>query len=360
MHAVADARFLYFCPGTDAGVLDAEAKPMPSGGLAYGKTWIRGANELDFDAGLSLWVIAVDAPLGSDVGCADINALEAADAGSIRVPPVVVKGERDATLADAGTLEGTDAAAAADASAVADAAAGSKATALDAALLDTGSDVHDASLGQPGLDASAGDAAVELAVTDMRVAPFVTFPPGSFARAKSSLLIAAGCIGPVSRAQAAYCGTASAVASSLQPYWLPLSRVTTFDSVGLQFVNASDVPRATLRSTPSDATLGAFFSVGYDVGIGEIAPQALHTGVPLADIGTDLRQVRLEIETSSGAEPLFSQSWQDTLQAAPDVELHNAGAFSIVLVGAVTVPRNRAFNPPRLVLLSNDPARPAR
>lgn len=342
VHGVADATLLYFCPEGEGGELQAEALPSPRGGLAYAETWVRSVDDFDFDAGLSEWIVAVETPLADDVRCGDVQKLALSDAGSQATPASGAEAVLDAGAVhkelDAALAFELDAAHA------------------DAAFTDASDAVVPVDSGSPDAASLERDAA-QANPRPPRVVPFVTFPAGSFDRAKSSLLIAGGCVGPVSSAQATYCGTSHAMQSSLQPYWVPLSRTTAFDSVGLQFINASDVPRATLRSTPDAGATGVFFSVGFDVGIGGIAPDALHTGVALADIGADLSSVQLAVEVGAGSDPVFTQTWQTVVREARDVELRDGGAFSFILLGAVTAPRSRAFNPARLMLISNDPVR---
>lgn len=344
VHGVADATLLYFCPEGEGGELQPEALPSPRGGLAYAETWVRTADDFDFDAGLSEWIVAVDAPLADDVRCGDLPKLVTSDAES-QAPSASGAG----VALDAGAVH-TELDASWSPSE-------SDAAGVDAAFTDASDAVVPFDSGSPDAASVERDAAGQVNPRAPRVVPFVTFPAGSFERAKSSLLIAGGCIGPVSSAQATYCGTSHAMQSSLQPYWVPLSRTTAFDSVGLQFINASDVPRATLRSSPDEGATGAFFSIGYDVGIGEIGPEALRIGVALVDIGAELSSVQLAIEVGAGSDPVFTQTWQAVVRQARDVELRDGGAFSFILLGAATAPRSRAFNPARLMLISNDPVR---
>jgi hypothetical protein len=171
------------------------------------------------------------------------------------------------------------------------------------------------------------------------------------------LLVAAGCIGPVPSAAALVCGSTHATPSALRPYWMPLSRITVFDAVGLQFVNASNLGQGSLRSSPDEGAMGAFFTVASDVGVGEIGPARLYGGIARDEIGSQLGRVNLRVEASVGSEPLFVQSWSETLHLAGNPELRNGSAYSLVLLGPVLDDRRAAGNPPQLILLANDPAR---
>jgi hypothetical protein len=309
-----------------------------------------------------LWLIASAGPLDSTLSCGDALALAgdaaaAHDAGlqleamhpALDAAPesdAAVHSARDASVhpwrefRDSATA--SDAAAAPDATIERDAAAHH--TAIDAAV--------DAAV---ALGSDSG-AVFEVGPAMLRVLPFVSFPPGSFEGAASSLLVAAGCVGPVADSAAAACGARFAAPSALAPVWVPLSRVSDFRTLGLQFVNASTLERATLRSSPGEGSEGAYFTVASSVGAGEIAPRETRTGVALADLGADLDTVQVRIESGSGSDPLLIQSWADTLHLSGDLELGNAQSYSMVLLGPLgTGTIAFAAQPPRVIVIPNDP-----
>jgi hypothetical protein len=341
VHGVRDAERLYFCAASATGEFDPGAKPEPSAGLAYGERWVRGAQAIDFSAALSIWVIASAGPLEGELSCAEALALaDGSDLGR-----------------DAGGSEAT--------AANLDGGLGAQRDAAGLTVRDAMASItHDLRYSDAAMDAGASrdasrpdaSSALQVGPTSLRVLPFVSFPADSFEQAASSLLIATGCVGPVAEAAAAACGVRHTAPSALAPVWVPLSRVLDFGTMGLQFVNASTLERATLRSSPSEGSDAAYFTVASSVGAGDIAPRESRTGVGIADLGTDLGAVAVRIESGTGSEPLLSQSWAETLQFSGDLELANARSFSFVLLGSLgTTGMGFVMQPPRVILIPNDP-----
>ncbi|HEX2733427.1 MAG TPA: hypothetical protein VHM70_17570 [Polyangiaceae bacterium] len=362
LHGVLDATYVYFCPARQTGEIDDDAVPMPPRGLAYGELWVRGASEFDFAAAVSLWLVASEQRLAEGTKCGEL-AMRAAEAlaESNAEPgdggPPSTEEPDAALLLDAATAaaEGHDAGLLSDASNWRDASQ----------ALQSGS-MSDAADGGDAAPRDAGSRAVSLESFDvrapglarrpkLRLSPFASFAEDSFQRASVSLLAATGCIGPIAERDLSACGLTVAAPSSLAPVWGPLSRIVDFSALGLQFLNASSLADATLRSAPDDQNMGVYLTVASDVGRGEIAPSQARSGVQLDDIGSDLSRTYLTVEQGLASEVLFSESWQAVLARSGNPELASGRPFTIALLGAVPPSANSTLNPTRMLIIENDP-----
>jgi hypothetical protein len=209
------------------------------------------------------------------------------------------------------------------------------------------------------IDAGAqSPAVIAVEVPALRMLPFAAFSAQSLEAERSSLLVASGCVGGYATPPSGVCSTNQQPGnSSLLPVFVHLSRLTRYDVLGLQFLNASVLDVATLRSDPSASpdSAGLYFTLASEVQLGQIAPPRLSTGVALESVGAPLADVALVIDVPGGAEPVFTSDWQSALDEAESEALRNGSGWSFVLVGS-PVGDDRQFNSLQLLLLPNDPA----
>jgi hypothetical protein len=173
------------------------------------------------------------------------------------------------------------------------------------------------------------------------------------------LVVATGCLGAPGLAdelEAAICGPAfSRDRSSFAGIVVPLSRLTDFGQLGLQFVHASDgFGELTLRSDPGE-TGGTFFTVASGVVLGEIAPYSARRSLTLQGLGEPLEDVVLDLSSGTSGSSLGTQSWLGAL-APNDITLVDGRAYTLVLIGAgVGAAEGLWWNAPMLTVVDNDP-----
>jgi hypothetical protein len=347
------------------GVLDAdrifvcrvgEDMPFPETGLAYGQSNVIAGDSYDLEDASSWVLIAAvgeqpSASCDELIAAAELQRASMTDAGARA--PVVNAGT---PLSDASA---TDVELRADAGDPADSGLGARDRPFEAGNDARAMPSVPALAADAGRDSGSGEVRLDAVdVPRLRVVPLATFQAGGLAPELSTLLVAAGCVGGYAEAPNGVCGDAYyRRQSSLTPIVVTLSRQNEYKSLGLQFVNASVVPLATLRSDPMAAVGGSFFTIGSEVGLGEIAPARLRTGIPLASVGEPLEDVELSVEERAGADPLFTTNWQAVLSVSGEPELRDGRGFSFVLLGS-PIGDGHQFAGLRLVLVSNDAGRP--
>lgn len=204
----------------------------------------------------------------------------------------------------------------------------------------------------PGPDAS------DLGASGTVVRRLVRWPAGSLAGEYSYLLAASGCFsgyGELSQRVAA-CGEAAArQGSSLTGRFTRLSRKRRFDSLSLQGFNASAAhPEIGLRSIPGEQADGLYFVLADGLASGQALPSNAVRGIGVADLGTDLEQVVLEIYGSSG-QVLETFRWGDVFAQSPAEALNNAQPVVLVFLGAPSDSAPAWANRAASILLFSDP-----
>lgn len=352
LSGVVDASFVYFCSERSVdGVRVFDDPVFPTDGLRYGEGLVLGPEALDWDEPLNWWLVASQRPLPEGASCRELysgldprrnsSGLEDPDGASAGD----TFGVADASVADASVVPGTD---------------------------DAGSDESSPPVREPDGSANSSDAAFDsesdaglrVDLPQLRFVPFVSIPAGVLGEELSYLLVASGCVGGYPAVADELCGASYASRqSSLAPVFASLSRRTEFSSLGLQFCNASALPRATLRSDPSAAEDGVFFTIGSDVVAGSVAPRSARTGVALEQIGTPLADVALRVESGLRSEPTYETTWSEMMMRSPPTEFANGRAVTLVLLGpaaplsSLGIADGTQFNSPVVVLISNDPGR---
>ncbi len=365
LNGVVDAKRVYLCPVDPvAGEPVTAALPWPRAGLEFGASALLPEREPDAHEGSAWHLVAVLEPLPDDMSCGEAAAWAArravADAGALQsdAGDASVVGQRP-SVDGPGSGEAGTPRPGLDATVSESNDAGVVGTRFDASSARL-SDVLDSPLPDAASPDAASDAGPRLAavtVPALRMVPFAAFSAQSLQPELSSLLVASGCVGGFGGAPDDVCGAAfESRRTSLLPAFVHLSRVTRFSVLGLQFLNASTLEAATLRSDPTSAesASGVYFTLASDVRIGQIAPSRLSTGVAREDVGEPLSDVVLTVDEPSRGDSVLVTDWQRVLDGWGTDELSNGSGWSFVLVGS-PVGDDRQFNGLRLLLLPNDP-----
>jgi hypothetical protein len=204
-----------------------------------------------------------------------------------------------------------------------------------------------------------GSGAAPAVRSALRVRGLPAIPAGTLNQGRSLALVANGCMGGASYSAMyaeKYCGAGYAVQSpTLSAVLVSLSRVVSFDRVGMQVVHASLATDAIQVDTiPAPPLPGSGVSIASNVVFGQVGPRPASVLNTADDLGSTRK---FHVEVSSQGRVLFSEAWTRVLESGGLSELSATHTYALVLSG----PRGdldavpKLWNGPALTAIAVDP-----
>lgn len=247
----------------------------------------------------------------------------------------------------------------------------------DAGSLDAGSwlgtgslDAGSPDVGSPSVDASLSDASAPSSSSGDAGPPDAAFSPPSVRVAELPRLVAGtylersylfatgGCIGaPGLDPLEIRCGPGfDGDRSSFSAVFVPLSRVTGFNAVGLQVVHANaTLAELTVRSDPQGSE-GAYFTLASGLVLGGVQPYTAQRSLSVSDLGEPLSQVSISVASWPGGYPVLDVPWPTALEPN-GIALQDGRAFALVVIGGEPGSGGRYENPASITVVASDPLR---
>jgi hypothetical protein len=203
-----------------------------------------------------------------------------------------------------------------------------------------------------------GGAAPEVR-SPLRARGLPAIPAGTLDQGRSLALVANGCMGGATyggMTAEKYCGAGYAEqAPTLSAVLVNLSRVVSFDRVGMQVVHASLANgELAVATVPTPPLTGSGVSIASSVAFGQVSPRPASVVNTAADLGS-ARKVSVAVSLQGTV--LFSEPWSQVLNSGGLTEFAATHTYALVLSGPradlAAVPE--LWNGPALTAIAVDP-----
>lgn len=193
----------------------------------------------------------------------------------------------------------------------------------------------------------------------LRVRGLPAIPPGTLDQGRSLCLIANGCMGGsayLAPGAESYCGVGySPQMPTVSAVLVNLSRVVSYDHVGLQVVHASLANgQVELGTIPTPPRKGSGVTIVSRLTYGQVSPRPANRSNTVADLGS---ASQVSVQISSLGEAQFSEPWSQILNSGGLTELADGQTYALVVSGprADLEPVPELWNGPALTAIAVDP-----